>query len=245
MRPDLGAEAVFERCDDAAAVGVVLGVRARHDQDVERESQCVAAHLNVALLHHVEHGDLDAFGKVGQLVDGDDAAVRTGNESEVNGLRIAEAAALGHLHRVDVADEIGHGRVGCRELLAVAPAAMTPFDRELVEKCGCASNRRRRDRLVRMLAEFRALDDRRPLVEQADQCAQNARFALAAFAEHDHVVARDQRTLELRYDRRLEPDDSRPRVVALAKRGEQVVADLVTHTALHMAAGTQLADGSW
>ena len=58
-------------------------------------------------------------------------------------------------------------------------------------------------------------------------------------------MACDQRTLELRDDRCLESDDSRPRVVALAKRGEQIVADFVTHTALHMAAGTQLANGPW
>jgi hypothetical protein len=38
----------------------------------------VPADLDVPLLHDVEHGDLDALGEVGQLVDGDDAAVVRG-----------------------------------------------------------------------------------------------------------------------------------------------------------------------
>jgi hypothetical protein len=36
VRADLGAEPVLQRCDDATAVGVVLGVRARDHEDVER-----------------------------------------------------------------------------------------------------------------------------------------------------------------------------------------------------------------
>ena len=62
---DLGAEPVLERRDDAAAVGVVLGVGAGHDEGVQRQPQHVAADLDVALLHHVEHRDLDPLGEVG------------------------------------------------------------------------------------------------------------------------------------------------------------------------------------
>ena len=72
---DLGAEAVLERSDDPAAVGVVLGVRAGHQQHVERQPQVVAADLDVALLQHVEQRHLDPLGEVGQLVDREDAAV--------------------------------------------------------------------------------------------------------------------------------------------------------------------------
>ncbi len=43
----------------------------------------------------------------------------------------------------------------------------------------------------------------------------------------------------------LEADDPpRPRVATLAERGQQIVADLVAHTALHMAAGTQFTQGA-
>ncbi len=91
VRAHLGAEAVLERRDDAAAVRVVLGVRGRDEEYVERQPQRVAADLDVALLHHVQQRDLNAFGQVRQLVDGDDAAVRAGHQTEVDRLRVAEA----------------------------------------------------------------------------------------------------------------------------------------------------------
>ena len=97
VRADLGAEAVLQRGDDPAAVGVVLGVGAGDDQHVERQPQDVAADLDVALLHHVEHRHLDALGEVGQLVDGDDAAVAARDEAVVDRLGVAERAAFGHL----------------------------------------------------------------------------------------------------------------------------------------------------
>ncbi len=189
---DLGAEPVLERGDDAPAVGVVLRVRAGHHEHVERQPQDVAADLDVALLHHVEHRDLDALGEVGQLVDGDDAAVAARDEPEVDRLRVAQRAALGDLHRVDVADEVGDARVRGRELLDVPLVAVAPRDRQVV---AVASPRRCReldgDRLVGVLAELGPVDHRRPLVEQPDQGAQQAGLALAALAEQHDVVAGD------------------------------------------------------
>ncbi len=146
VRADLGAEPVLERGDDAAAVGVVLGVGAGHDQHVERQPQRVAADLDVALLHHVEHRHLDALGEVGQLVDGDDAAVRPRDQAEGDGLRIAEAAALGHLDGVDVTDQVGDAGVRRGELLGVALAAVPPRDRQVVTRGRRAPDRLRGDR---------------------------------------------------------------------------------------------------
>ena len=209
---DLGAEAVLERGDDAAAVGVVLGVGARHDEDVERQPQDVAADLDVALLHHVEHRDLDALGEVGQLVDRHDAAVAARDQAEVDGLRVTEVTPLGHLHRVDVADQVGDRRVGRRELLGVPLVAVAPRDAQVV------AVRRRRllggdgDGLVGVLAELGAGDDRGPLVEQRDQRAQEPGLALAALAEQHDVVAREQRPLDLRDDGVGEAVQARPRV---------------------------------
>ena len=132
VRADLGAEPVLERRDDAAAVGVVLGVGAGDDEHVERQPQHVAADLDVALLHHVEHRHLDALGEVGQLVDRDDAAVGARDQAEVDGLGVTEAATLGDLHRVDVTDQVGHARVGRGQLLGVPLVAVPPLDREVV-----------------------------------------------------------------------------------------------------------------
>ena len=106
MRAHLGAEAVLERRDDPAAVGVVLRVGAGHHEQVERQPQLVAAHLDVPLLQHVEQRDLDALGQVGQLVHREDAAVGAGHEAVVHRFRVAQRPALGHLDRVDVADQV-------------------------------------------------------------------------------------------------------------------------------------------
>ena len=238
VRADLGAEPVLQRGDDAPAVGVVLRVGAGDDDHVERQPQCVAAHLDVALLHHVEHRHLDALGQVGQLVDRDDAAVGPRDQAVGDGFRVAEAAALGHLDRVDVADQVGHAGVGGGQLLEVALAAVPPLDGQVVARIGGPPDRPRRDRRVRVLAQLGALDHRRPLVEQAGQRAQQPRLALTAFAEQHDVVAGDQRPLQLRKHGVLEAQDAGPHVAALGQRGQQVLPDFGFDAPLAMAGGT-------
>ena len=206
---DLGAEPVLERGDDAAAVGVVLGVGAGDDEHVQRQPQHVAADLDVALLHDVEHRHLDPLGEVGQLVDRDDAAVRARDEAVVDRLRVAERAALGHLHRVDVTDQVGDARVRRGELLGVPLVAVPPGDRQRVAERWRRGGATRGDRGEGVLAELGALDDRGPLVEQADEGAQQAGLALAALAEQHDVVAGEQGALELRDDGVLEAVDAR------------------------------------
>jgi hypothetical protein len=47
----------------------------------------------------------------------------------VNGFRIAEAAALRYLHRIDIAHEVTDRGIGSRELLSVPLTAVPPSDR--------------------------------------------------------------------------------------------------------------------
>jgi hypothetical protein len=115
-----------------AAARVVLRVRRREDHDVERQADLVAFDLDVLLLHQVEEADLHLLGQVGQLVDGEDAAVRPRDEAVVDRLLVGEVAALGDLDRIDLADEVGHRDVRRRELLAVAELAVDPDDRQRV-----------------------------------------------------------------------------------------------------------------
>ena len=215
VRADLGAEPVLQRGDDATAVGVVLGVGAGHDEHVERQPQRVAAHLDVALLHHVEHRHLDALGEVGQLVDRDDAAVCARDQAVGDGLRVAEAAALGHLDRVDVTDQVGHAGVGGGQLLGVAA------------RCGAArplagrrpmSAARRIDSGV--IGVYGCSPSSAPSMtgvhssSRPDECAQQPRLALTALAEQHDVVAGDQGALELRQHGVLEAQDAGPHVAA-------------------------------
>ena len=165
----LGAEAVLERGDDPPAVGVVLGVGAGDEQQVQAAAAPVAADLDVPLLQHVQQRDLDALGEVGQLVDAEDAAVGAGDQAVVDGLGVAERAALGDLDRVDVADQVADAGVRCRQLLAEPVAAVQPADRGGVAVLGDLPARPDRDRVQRVLVELAADEDRRPLVEQADE----------------------------------------------------------------------------
>ena len=75
-------------------------------------------------------------------------------------LGVAEAAALGDAHRVDVADEVGNARVGGRELLGVPLVAVAPLDRQAVAELGGAAAGLDGDGLERVLAELAARDHR-------------------------------------------------------------------------------------
>ena len=159
---------------------------------------------------------------------------RARDQAEVDGLGVAERAALGDLHRVDVADQVGDAGVRGGQLLGVPLVAVPPRDRQVVAELGGAALRGVGDRLVGVLAELGAGDHRRPLVEQADQGAQQPGLALAALAEQHDVVAGDQRPLELRDHGVLEAVQPGPGVAALAAarpagcRGSPRAADLWT-----------------
>ena len=239
----LGAEPVLERGDDAAAVRVVLGVGAGDQQQVQRQPHPVAADLDVALLQHVEQRDLDALGEVGQLVDAEDAAVGAGHQAVVHGLRVAQGAALGDLDRVDVADEVADAGVRRRQLLAEPVAAVQPADGRGVAVLGDLAVRPDRDRVQRVLVELAADQHRRPLVEQADEGADQAGLALTALAQQDEVVAGDDRPLDLGQHGVLEADHAGQAGLAAAEAGEQVGAQLGLDRAEGGPAVAELAEG--
>ena len=154
-----------------------------------------------------------------------------GHQAVVHGLRVAEGAALGHLDRVDVADQVADAGVRRGQLLAVAVA------RGAARRPGCrrrarrpAAARQARDGLRSgCVVDLAAGDDRRPLVEQADEGADQAGLALAALAEEDEVVAGEQRALELGQHGVLEADDARE---ARARRGRSRASRLSRISAL-------------
>ena len=85
MRANLAADAVFQRRDDLAARRVVLGIGGEHQQDVERKPDGIAFDLNIAFLHDVEQADLNLAGKIGKFVDGEDAAIRSRQQTVMDG----------------------------------------------------------------------------------------------------------------------------------------------------------------
>lgn len=98
-----------------------------------------------------------------------------------------------------------------------------------------------------MLTQFGAGDHRRPLVEQADQRAQQPGLALAPFAEQDEVVSRDQRPFELGQDGVVESQNARPdgcAVRPVGQCGQQIFADFLLDSPFTVTGGTQFADGA-
>jgi hypothetical protein len=74
--------------------------------------------------------------------------------------------------------------------------------------------------MVRVVVDLAAGDNRRPLVEQPDQGADQAGLTLASFPEHDDVVAGDQGPLEMRQYGLPEPDDAGKRIVPGPHHGQ-------------------------
>ena len=160
------ADAVLERRDDPAAVGVVLGVGREDQADVEVEADRVAADLDVAFFQDVEQADLDVGGEVGQLVDGEDAAVGARDQAEVHRRFVGEVAALGVLDQVDLADQVGDGHVGRGELLVVAVVAVDPLD---LASSPCSARMRLPVLVIgakRVVVDLDAGEDGDPFVEQ-------------------------------------------------------------------------------
>ena len=211
---DLRAEPVLQRRDDAAAVGVVLRVGARHQEKIELEPQRVAADLDVAFLQHVQQRHLDPLGQVGQLVQAEDAPVGARNEPEVDSLWIAERAPGRDLDRVDIADQVADAGVGRGELLAVPLAPVPPDDVEILTALGGQPAAARAHRRVRMIVDLASGDGRGPFVEQAGERPDQPGLSLSAFAKQHDVMASEQGPLDVWQDGRVEPHDAGEAVLA-------------------------------
>src|SRR5262249_19955697 len=226
---DLDVEAILQRRDDAPAARVVLGVGAGHDDDIERQVDAVALDLDVALLHQVEETDLDLLREVRQLVDGEDAAMAARDETVVDGLLVGQIAALGHLHGIDLADEVGHGDVRRGELLAVALRRSDPGDGDRVALGGHAAPARRAQRRERVVVDLAPRDRRHQRVEEVSQGTDDAALSLAAFAEEDHVMPGEQRVLDLGNDGVVVADEPGQQPLTTGQTRERVATHLLAY----------------
>jgi hypothetical protein len=95
-----------------------------------------------------------------------------------------------------------------------------------------------------VLVQLGAGDVGRPLVEQIDQAPDQPGLALAPLAEQDHVVAGEQRPLDLGQHGVVVADDAGEARRAGAQPVEQVVAELLFHGAELVPGGAQLTDGA-
>ena len=135
---------------------------AREDDGyVERQTDGVALNLHIAFLHDVEERDLDLAGEVGQLVDGEDAAVGARQQAVVHGELGAEVLVRARgFDGVDVADEVGYGDVGSGQLFYVALVWGEPRDGRLFAHLRDEVAAELRDRRIGIVAQLGAGDVR-------------------------------------------------------------------------------------
>src|SRR3990170_52240 len=209
MSADLHVEAVLKRGDDAAPAGVILGVGAGDDDDVQGQADLVALDLNVFLLHQVEQTHLNLFGQVGELVDGENTAIGARYQTIVDGFLVSQITPLGDLDRIYLAHQIGNGNIRRCQLFSVAMLPVDPLDRQRIAQFGGLLPAGAADRVMGIVVDLAALDDRNPLVQQADQPADHARFALAALPQEYHMVSGEDRVFDFGYDCIVVADDPR------------------------------------
>src|SRR5262249_57489891 len=83
------------------------------------------------------------------------------------------------------------------------------------------------------------------VVEQADEQPRDARLGLAPLAEEDHVLAAEDRVLDLRDDGVVVADDAGQEPFVLAQSRNQVVAQLLLDRLSRPAALPKLSDRAW
>ena len=69
MRADDGTDPIFQRRDDPAAIGVILGIRRENHAQIQVQADRIAADLDVAFFQDVEEADLNFGREVGEFVD--------------------------------------------------------------------------------------------------------------------------------------------------------------------------------
>src|SRR6185437_5458053 len=118
---------ILKRSNDRATIRIVLRVSRKDEEYIQGHPQLEPTDLDIAFLEDIEQGYLYPRLEIGDLVDDEDAAVAFGDDAKVDHLLIGEVEPqVGGLNGVDVPDEVGHAHIGCRQLLAIAFAAMQP-----------------------------------------------------------------------------------------------------------------------
>ena len=146
---------------------------------------------------------------------------------------------------VDVADDVGDGHVGSRELLHVALRRTQPFDRGLVtalreEVAGVLAQG-----VERVVVDLRAGHAGNERVEQGGEAAQEPALGLAAQAEEDHVVAGEHGVRDQRNHGVLVAEHAGEELLSRLELTDEVSAHLLLDARLasHDSALLQLAKG--
>jgi hypothetical protein len=145
--------------------------------------------VNIALLKDVEQTDLNFPCQIRQFVDGEESPVGAGYETEVHGQLAGELqASVCGFDGIDVADHVGDGDIGRRQLLDVARLARQPVDGHGVAFGGDALASVGGKRRQGVVVDFAPGHDRNGLVQERRQGPENPRLCLTPQAEQDEIV---------------------------------------------------------
>ena len=222
----LGPVAVFQRGHDAAAVGVIFGVRRRHHEHIYGQSHSVTLDLHIPLFHQVEQPHLDPFGQVGELVDTEDAPVGARHQAVVNHQFVGQITALGNLDGVDLTDKVGYGDIRGRKFFGVPFFSRDPFQGSLVAHLRDFVPADPADRFIGIVIDLAAGDLGDRFVQQVCQAPDDSGLGLPTLAQKDDVLSGQDGVLDLRNDCVLETDDARKDYLFGAYLGDQVVPHL-------------------
>ena len=84
MGEDLRSDPVFERGNDTAPIGIILGVCREYELQIERKPHLKASDLDIAFLQDIEERYLDPGLQVREFVDSEDAAVGPRDHPEMD-----------------------------------------------------------------------------------------------------------------------------------------------------------------
>ena len=143
--------------------------------------------------------------------------------------------------RIHITNEVSHAYIRRCQLLDIALMAMQPLHRRIVPHVGNEIFGKAGERLQRVVVEFAARHHGHILVEQLHNAAREPRFGLPAQAEQQHIVARQQRALDVRDDGVVKTNDALKAVVASFESRYQVVAQLLFDRPRAVTAGFQFA----
>src|SRR5262249_37916136 len=144
----------------------------------------VALNLNVPFLHDVEQSDLNFPGKIGQFIDGEDAAVRTWQQAVMDAQLTADRmSSLCRLDRIDIPDDVGNGHVRCSQFFDIAFVPTPILDRCFValflNQIATAPAYRTEGIVVNLTTR----NNGQHFIQEIGETSQNPAFGLATKAE--------------------------------------------------------------
>ena len=240
VRVNLRPVAVFQRRDNPPPVGVILRVGRGHHKHIQRHPHPVALNLHIPLLHQVEQPHLNPFRQVGQLVDAENPPVGPRHQPVMNGGFIGQMPPLRNLDGVDLPNQVGNGNVRRRQLFRIPRLPLQPGNGRIVPLLGHNAPPVRAERMIRIIIQLAARDNRNPLVQQVHHLPNQPRLRLPPFPQQDDVLPRQNGILQLRNHRLLKADDAGESRLLRPYLANQIAADFRPHRRRFVAAVAQL-----